>query len=133
MCFKKKKEAGLAIKTFTGDRTGAHICRIATNQNVKHVVKLFNLLAYRTDVTCVARIITEHRVIRFNPVGVNDSEEKWTATCSMGKFDRHNFSHVGVLSSPPYDEEHEIRVDLVVDRSQRGTVDSASLSITVWS
>src|SRR4051812_32808245 len=113
-CFKKKKEAGLVIKTFTGNKKDEAICRVGARQDVRHVVSLGNLFVYHTDVTCVARINSKQRIIRFEPVGVGDTDETWTDDCSMGKYGQHTFSHIKVLSAPPYDEEHEITVDLRV-------------------
>jgi hypothetical protein len=132
-CFKKKKEAGLIIKTFTGNRQGKKICKIATRQDVRHLVNLRSLLVYDTDVKCIAQITTKPRIIRFESPNTGDTEERWTAECHLGPFGEHTFSHVRVLSTPPYDEEQEVRVDLEVNRLQRGEADSASLSITVWS
>src|SRR5436305_14511758 len=111
-CFKKKKEAGLRIRTFTGEMPRKKICKVAMRRNVRHLVNLKNLLAYDTDVTCIAQITTKPRFIRFESPNADDIEERWTAECHLGKdFGEHTFSHVGVLSAPPYDEEQEIRVD----------------------
>jgi|SRR5947209_5452876 len=132
-CFKKKKEAGLIIKTFTGDRGGKKICSIGPRQDVRHILNLRSLLVYQTDVKCIAQITTKLRITRFVSANAGDTGERWTADCSLDPFGDHTFSHVRVLSEPPYDEEQEIRVDLEINRLQRGDADSASLSITVWS
>lgn len=134
-CYKKKKEAGLAITTLTGDKKEKVVCQIGARQDVRHHVKVRSLFAYHTEIECVARITTGQRVIRFLSPVPGDTEDRWTARgeIAVRTFGECKFSHVMVLSAQPYDEEHEIRVNLEVNRWQRGERDSASLMISVWS
>jgi hypothetical protein len=127
-CFDEAK-VGLLIKTFTGDKKGNIICDVGPRKDVRHLVRMTNLLAYWTDVECDARITTTQRIIRFT----SPAEESWADRCTLKPFSHHTFSHVAVLSAPPFGEDQQIKVDLKINRLQRGDEESASLSITVRS
>ncbi len=131
-CSMKQKKAALIVKTLTADNKGK-VCNIGAHQDIRHYVRLMNFIAYQTDIECTARIITDASLIRFNSHHPGVTDEEWQDKCTLYDRGDHTFSHVRVLSTPPYDEKHEIRVDLKIERWQRGERDSASLSITVWS
>lgn len=134
-CFEKKIAAGLIIKTFTGDRKENLICEIGARKDVRHFVRLTSLLAYQTDVQCVARITTSPRNVGFTP----DARVSWAGECTLeDPFGDHTFSHVMVVSAPlgfapPSGGDQKIKVDLKISRLQRGDEESASLTITVRS
>ncbi|MBV9928293.1 MAG: hypothetical protein JOZ96_24955 [Acidobacteria bacterium] len=136
-CFKKAK-GGVSVKTFTGDRRERVTCAVGTRQDLRHFVRVQNLLVYQTEIKCTARITTDQRIIRFAPLNSKVTEQEWQDECTLESFDdraasRHTFSNVSVLSAPPYGEKQEIVVDLHIERWQRGDTESASLSITVQS
>lgn len=133
-CLGRKPEGGLSITTFTGDSKENIICEINTRRHVKHWVRVRNLRAYHTIITCSGQITSDPRYVRFVSSKAGDTEEQWVGKYMLDSYEEYAFSHVSVLSSPPYGEKQKITVQLEIDRmQQRGLVEGASLSIDVWS
>jgi hypothetical protein len=125
-------EGALGTTTFTGTDKSRVVCDIGTRHDIRHFVLLKNLLAYETRIRCTSQINSKPRFIHFKSPTPNDTEDEWTAECILSNYGEYTFSHVRLGSRQPGSGDQIIKVHVEIDRlRQRGTVDSASLQITV--
>jgi hypothetical protein len=114
-CKKAGHKAGVFVETRSGIGP-AVICDLAGRNDVRHIVRIENLMTYPTIIRCVASVPSNPKRILFVSPNAGDRPDEWTATAELDDEGVVEYDHVGLLGH--LSGEETVRVQVSVNRPQ---------------
>jgi hypothetical protein len=134
-CEKADSQRGVFVETLSSDGQNApSICVLSTRSDVRHFVRVRNLMAYPANIVCRGHISSDQRIIRFSSADSRDTTYSWTREKRNLAYSRspYVFSNTPNILADVSNGSSEV-VDLVVEVywPQRDESRTMSLPITI--
>lgn len=113
----QKLETPIEASTFVGPDETTIICEVGGRDDLRHYVNLHNLCDYPIDITPVARIQSDPRVLRFGAVYPSGtvSDDNWTAILTLDK-EESGTVYASLATASNDSTRQEIAVRLIINR-----------------
>lgn len=100
-CRKTGSQGGVFIETYSGDGSGP-VCTIGSRSDIRHIVKVTNLVLYPADITCKGQISSQYKLVRFSSPVPTDTADTWIGQKkNLVSGLVCQFNYVGLLSNIP--------------------------------